>query len=82
MCIPTSLYNCDEQGGETALMAAAENGHHACISILVANGADVNMASKVPMEMICIVSCAMGLIFFFFECLCLFAVLSSMEKQL
>ena len=46
-CDNSSHRNCDEQGGETALMAAAHNGHHECISILVANGADVNMASKV-----------------------------------
>ena len=28
-------------------MGAAENGHHECISILVANGANVNAGSKV-----------------------------------
>ena len=50
-CYNSSHSNCDEQGGETALMGAAHNGHHECLSILVANGADVNMASKVPMEM-------------------------------
>ena len=26
----------------TALMAAAAKGHHECVSILIANGADVN----------------------------------------
>ena len=33
----------DEQySQETALMMAAKRGHHECVSILVANGADVN----------------------------------------
>ena len=30
------------QRGLTALMMAAEGGHHECVSILAANGADVN----------------------------------------
>ncbi len=41
------FYDYDEQVGETALMSADNNGHHECVSILVANGADVNIASKV-----------------------------------
>ena len=35
------------QGEVTALMMAAQGGYHKCVSILVTNGADVNMASKV-----------------------------------
>ena len=31
----------------TALILAAFNGHHECVSILVANGADVDMAFEV-----------------------------------
>ena len=34
---------CDEQAGETALMQAAGNGHHECVSTLIAKGADVNI---------------------------------------
>jgi ankyrin repeat protein len=41
------MYHCNEQGGMTALMMAARNGHHGCISMLIANGADVNVAMKV-----------------------------------
>jgi hypothetical protein len=31
----------------TALMMTAENGHHECVSILVANGADVDAVMEV-----------------------------------
>ena len=41
------LCRLDEQGGMTALMMAASNGHHRCASTLIANGADVNFATKV-----------------------------------
>ena len=37
----------DAQSEATALMMAAEKGHLECVSTLVANGADVNMASEV-----------------------------------
>ena len=37
----------DEQFGFTALMLAASYGHHEIVSILIANGADVNMATEV-----------------------------------
>ncbi len=37
----------DEQDGNTALMMATRNGLDESVSILVANGADVNMATKV-----------------------------------
>ena len=36
-----------EQDGDTALMMAARNDLDKSVSILVANGADVNMATKV-----------------------------------
>ena len=39
-------YFCDEQYG-TALIFASEAGHHECVSILVANGADVNAVGEV-----------------------------------
>ena len=35
-----------QQGGETALMYAAKAGRQECVSILVANGADVNVATN------------------------------------
>ena len=38
---------CDVQYGQTALMFAVGWKHIECVSILVANGADVNMAMKV-----------------------------------
>jgi hypothetical protein len=41
------LNPCDEQDGDTALMMAARNDLDKSVSILVANGADVNMATKV-----------------------------------
>ena len=41
------LIHGDEQDGNTALMMAARNGLDESVSILVANGADVNMATKV-----------------------------------
>ena len=41
------LYHGDEQDGDTALMMAARNGRDGCTSILIANGADGNMATKV-----------------------------------
>ena len=36
----------------TALMMAAEGGHHECVSILVANGADVNAYCRVSAYMV------------------------------
>ena len=42
-----SVCHWNEQNGDTALMLAASEGHHECVSILVANGADVNMATEV-----------------------------------
>ena len=41
------MWNCGEQGKQLALFKASARGHHACVSLLVANGADVNMASEV-----------------------------------
>ena len=40
---------CDEQYG-TALMYACDEGHHECVSILAANGADVNAVGEVGAE--------------------------------
>ncbi len=40
-----SLCPCDNQNGETALMMAAVAGRFECVSVLLANGADVNFAS-------------------------------------
>ncbi len=37
--------HCDNQDGETALMMAAVEGRFECVSVLLANGADVNFAS-------------------------------------
>ena len=34
--------HCLRQGGHTALMIAAEAGHHECLSILLAHGAEVD----------------------------------------
>ena len=36
-----------DQDGNTALMIAAQGGHHECLSILLAHGADVNKAGRV-----------------------------------
>lgn len=41
------LYQCANQLGETALTLAASNGHHKCVSILVAHVADVDMDLEV-----------------------------------
>ena len=41
------MYRFDEQDGRMALMMAACYGHHESISILIANGAYVNMTMKV-----------------------------------
>ncbi len=46
MCCTFVCYS-DIQDGETALIMAAMEGHHKCISILIANGADPDMANKV-----------------------------------
>ncbi len=40
-------YTFDENGRKSALMMAAEANRHECVSILVANGADVNMINMV-----------------------------------
>jgi ankyrin repeat protein len=40
------MYHFNEQDG-TALMMTAGCGHHECISILIANGANVNIVSEV-----------------------------------
>jgi hypothetical protein len=39
--------SCDEQDGDTALMMVARYGYQECVSILVANSADVNIISEV-----------------------------------
>ncbi len=36
-----------EQFGVAALWIAVEKGHHRCVSVLVANGADVNVGNEV-----------------------------------
>jgi ankyrin repeat protein len=41
------FYHLDEQDGETALMMATRKRHDECVSILIANGADINMAMEV-----------------------------------
>ena len=49
------MFHFNEQDGSTALMTAASNGHQECISVLIANGAEVNMANEVnSMELISI----------------------------
>ncbi len=35
------------KGGDTALMAAAKNGHEECVSMLIAAGANVHAVTKV-----------------------------------
>ena len=52
--VTTLSLHCDEQDGWTPLMMAAASGHHECVSILVASGADVNAISKVRVELACI----------------------------
>ncbi len=43
-----------DQGHESALVVAASRGYHECVSILVANGADVNAYAKyVSTWMVC-----------------------------
>ena len=46
-CVVTSidLY----QDGATALIIAAEKGHHECLSILLAHGADINRTTGVSL---------------------------------
>ena len=39
--------NCIDQAGCTALMIVAQKGRHECLSVLLAHGADVNMAGEV-----------------------------------
>ncbi len=41
------LFYFNLQDGDTALIAAAIEGHHKCVSILIAKGADVNLANQV-----------------------------------
>ena len=41
------MFHFNEQDGSTALMKAARYGHHECAAILIANGAEVNMAKEV-----------------------------------
>ncbi len=51
-------WNCSfhEQDGETALMIATGMRHDECDSILIANGADVNMAMEVVARCFCVSS--------------------------
>ncbi len=44
----SELFQFDEQGGDSALIMAAERGRCECVSILIANGADVNAVNEVP----------------------------------
>ncbi len=37
---------CDLQRGDTALMAAAKNGHDECVSMLISAGANVHAVTK------------------------------------
>ena len=46
-------------------MKAAENGHHDCISILIANGAKTNLATKVACISMGNYACALDLPFLF-----------------
>ena len=41
---------CIDQLGSTALMMAAHQGHHECLSILLAHGAEVNKAAAVSVR--------------------------------
>jgi hypothetical protein len=41
------FYTVGGQGAQLAFMMAAENGHLACVLLLLANGAAVNIANKV-----------------------------------
>jgi hypothetical protein len=42
-----------DQNGEVALILAAREGHHECISILLAHGAEVNKAEEVSVRGVC-----------------------------
>ena len=45
--------SCIDQGDSTALMLAAENGHHECLSILLAHGAFVDLPNNVSVKCAC-----------------------------
>ncbi len=51
-CVDLSYdpYRCFNQDGSTALMIAAERGHHECLPILLAHGAEVEKARAVSAE--------------------------------
>jgi ankyrin repeat protein len=42
-----------DQDGSTALMYAAQEGHHECLSTLLAHGAEVNKAGAVSVRGVC-----------------------------
>ncbi len=60
-------WNCSfhEQDGETALMIATGMRHDECVSILIANGADVTMAMEVVARCFCVSSFDISLPLFF-----------------
>jgi hypothetical protein len=43
-----------DQGSRTALMSAAGGGHHECLLILLAHGAEVDKVDKVSVVIACI----------------------------
>ena len=44
---------CIDQNGLTALIIAAQKGHHECLSILLAHGAEVNKAEALSIRGVC-----------------------------
>jgi hypothetical protein len=53
-CVVTFLCLCCQlKDGITALMMAAREGHHECLSILLAHGAEVNKAAAVSVRGVC-----------------------------
>ena len=72
----------DEQDGETALIKAAASGHHECVSILVANGADVNMATTVYEYVIFVHFASIGCVDGVPVLLLLFAIVMSRVEKL
>ena len=67
--VPVTMLYCHraEQDGETALMMAAEEGHFECVSVLLANGADVNFATLKVMDSKCCAILQRKLITFDFD---------------
>ena len=71
------MYRFDEQDGETALMMATGKRRDECVSILITNGADVNMAMEVVALCFRVGGCAVDIV-----CLHPSSLIDSVEKQL